>query len=93
MTFTDHLLPDFPYSISCNWEDKKSPYLGRRDKGELPQQLPHQCEKQRTTLSLPWPTFNKNLPPKPHSGISLSEVARSHFLSVCFLFNKFTVLC
>lgn len=42
--------------------------------------------------ALPLP-YNKNLPPRPHPGISFFELIHSHFLRDYFSFNQFTGLC
>ena len=84
--------PVFPLQFPVIERTKRSCYLERRDKNK-PRQSPHQCQKQEATLPPPLPMFHKNLPPRPHVHVSLSEAAHSHFLSVYYHFNKFTVLC
>lgn len=53
---------------------------------------PTASEAEDHTVPLPLPTFNRNLPPRPHRCISFSSFAPPHFSRASYCSRKFTAL-
>lgn len=71
MTLTDHLFPCSPSPTSYNWEDQKETREERQGRAESAVTPPVSEAEYYPIPTLP--TFNKNLPPRPHWAASFSE--------------------